>query len=58
MTDPAPAVDTFEDEVRAVISRYAEARLLTMAEVIGVLHIIAADTIRRNRHPEDDEEYL
>jgi hypothetical protein len=56
MNDDTPAVDTFEDAVRAVISRYANARLLTVAEVVGVLHIIAADMIRSNLHPEEDHD--
>lgn len=55
MSDDTPAPDTFEDDMRAVISRYAEARLLTMAEVIGVMHIIAADLIRANIFEEEDQ---
>lgn len=54
MSDDIPAVDSFEEAIRAVISRYAEARLLTMAETIGVLHIIAASLIAANL--QEDEE--
>jgi hypothetical protein len=52
MTDDTSAVDSFETDLRALISRYAAARLLTMAETVGVLHVVATDII----HPREDED--
>lgn len=51
--DPQPEVDRFEDEIRAVISRFAEARVLTVAETVGTLHLIAASVIAAASEDDD-----
>lgn len=51
--DGKPAVDDFEDEIRAVVSRFAAARLLTLAEAIGTLHVVAASIIAAATEDDD-----
>lgn len=51
--DGKPEVDRFEDDLRAVVIRYAEARVLTVAEAVGTLHLVAAILIAAAT--EDDE---
>jgi len=51
----APTVVQFEDDLHAVITRYRAANLLTLAEAVGTLHILAAELIRAEVGDEPDE---
>ncbi len=44
--DDKPTAERFEDDIHAVVDRYRSACLLTTAETVGVLHVVAASVTR------------
>ncbi len=52
-----PTVDQFQADLVAVIERYRAAQLLSLAELVGTMHVIIATVMANAFAEDDDDEY-
>ena len=50
-------VEQFQDDLNALMERYALTSNLTVVEIIGVLHVAQFEILRMNEEIEDELDY-